>query len=277
MHAAWNFLLKRAGGSQVALAQSKLVEAVLFAPVFVYFAARTLPATGVVVLLVGVASTGVLANYMSLAAAYRHGDLSFVYPIARGAALAMLPAFGWVFLGERLTVTSAIAIVVIVAGIIVLQLPALTREGLRTLAGALRAPATRYALLAALTTAGYTIWDKHAIRQMDAFAYMYLYTAVVAVLWGGWTWRHTPAEERRATWQAHRVAIIAIGALNMGSYFLTLLALRTDASSLVIGLRQLSIVFGVLLGAWLLGERLSRPRVLGVGLIAAGCLLIAFA
>ncbi|MBC7896262.1 MAG: EamA family transporter, partial [Cytophagaceae bacterium] len=108
-------------------------------------------------------------------------------------------------------------------------------------------------------------------------AYMYLYTAVVAVLWGGWTWRHTAVEERRATWQAHRGAIVAIGALNMGSYFLTLLALRTDASSLVIGLRQLSIVFGVLLGAWLLGERLSRPRVLGVGLIAAGCLLIAFA
>ncbi|MBC7893770.1 MAG: hypothetical protein H7066_00060, partial [Cytophagaceae bacterium] len=131
MHAAWNFLLKRAGGSQVALAQSKLVEAVLFAPLFVYFAARTLPPAGVVVLLVGVASTGVLANYMSLAAAYRHGDLSFVYPIARGAALAMLPAFGWIFLGERLTVTSALAIVVIVAGIVVLQLPALTRDGLR--------------------------------------------------------------------------------------------------------------------------------------------------
>ena len=277
MHATWNFLLKRAGGSNVAIVLSKIVEAVIFAPVFFIWYADSLPAPAVVLLLTGFAATGVLASYAALGGAYRHGDLSFVYPIARGAALVVLPILGALAFGERLTAPSLLALALIVAGILTLQLRDMTLRAVRDLGSALRSPATRYALLAAVITAVYTIWDKRAIRQMEPFAYMYLYTLLVAVAWSAWTWKRVEATERRAVWRAHPGAIVAIGLLNTGSYLLTLIALQRDVSSLVIGLRQVSIVFGVALGASLLGERLSPPRAVGVTLIAVGCVGIALA
>lgn len=275
MHAAWNFLLKRAGGSQVAVAQSKLVEGFVFLPLFLLWSAPRLPSPGVVLWLSGIAATGVMATYLALAGAYRHGDLSFVYPVSRGAALALLPPLGALTFGERLSPGGAIALVLIVGGIVALQLERLSLDAVRSLGSALGRPATRYALVAAVTTAAYTIWDKYAIRRMEPFAYMYTYTVIVALAYGAWVRRRVPAEERASTWQQHRWAIVGIGVLNTLSYLLTLIALRDDTSSLVIGLRQLSIVFGVLLGAALLGERLTPPRVVGVAMIGIGCVTIA--
>ncbi|MGQ0647278.1 MAG: EamA family transporter [Gemmatimonadaceae bacterium] len=275
MHATWNFLLKRSGGSQVVVGLSKIAEALVYAPVFLIWFAGSLPAPTVTFMYAGIAATGVLLNYLALARAYRLGDLSFVYPISRGGALAFLPVIGAVTLGERITLPAGLALGGIVAGILVLQLQELSAAALGSLGRSLTTRATGYALLAALTAALYTIWDKLAIREMSPFAYMYLYTALVAVVYGTWVMRRVTPEERREVWRSHGRAIVGIGVLNTASYLLTLLALRQDTSSLVIGLRQLSIVFGVLLGVRLLRERLSTPRLVGVSLIAAGCLGVA--
>lgn len=275
LHAGWNLLLKRAGGSQLVVAMSKVAEAIVFAPVFFLTARDGLPPATRVVFLVGIAATGVLGNYVALAAAYRRSDLSLVYPVSRGAALVFLPLLGAITLGERLGVVALSALVLIVAGIVVLQLPALNVAALRSLARSMRQPAIGFAVLAAFLTATYTVWDKYALREMPPFAYMYLYTVVVAAAYSGWLLRYAPLEERRTTWQAHRGAILGIGVMNMVSYGLTLVALRQGTSSLVIGLRQLSIVAGVLLGWLILKESISWPRRIGVAMIATGCVLIA--
>lgn len=275
LHAGWNLLLKRAGGNQMVVAWSKVAEAVLFAPLFLALFADGLPGAWRTLVLTGVAATGVLGNYMALAAAYRRADLGLVYPVSRGTALVFLPLLGALALGERLGPQAILGLVTIVGGIAVLQLAALTRTAASALLRHVRQPAIGFAVLAALLTATYTIWDKVAIREMDPFAYMYLYTVVVAVAYLAWARRAVPAPERRKAWATHRGSIVAIGVMNTASYYLTLLALRTDVSSLVIGLRQLSIVVGVLLGWWLLREPLTPPRILGVGLIATGCVLVA--
>ncbi|MBL8958407.1 MAG: EamA family transporter [Gemmatimonadetes bacterium] len=275
LHAGWNLLLKRAGGSQLVVALSKVAEALVFAPFFLWTAADGLPPWPRVALLVGVAATGVLGNYIALAAAYRRSDLSLVYPVSRGAALVFLPVLGALFLGERLGARSVAALALIIAGIVVLQLPALDRRAWRTLTAAMRQPAIGYAVLAAFLTATYTVWDKVALREMAPFAYMYLYTVVVAAAYGGWVVRHVATADRQATWRAHRGAIVGIGVMNMLSYGLTLLALQQGTSSLVIGLRQLSIVAGVFLGWVVLRERITWPRRIGVAMIATGCVLIA--
>jgi drug/metabolite transporter (DMT)-like permease len=275
LHAGWNLLLKRAGGSQLVVALSKVAEAVVFAPFFLVTSRHGLPPLPRVALLVGVAATGVLGNYIALAAAYRRSDLSIVYPVSRGAALVFLPLLGALFLGERLGREAIAALALIVAGIVVLQLPALTGDATRRLAMALRQPAIGYAVLAAFLAATYTVWDKVALREMSPFAYIYLYTVVVAAAYGGWVVRNVSTEDRQTAWREHRVAIIGIAVMNMVSYGLTLLALRQGTSSLVIGLRQLSIVAGVFLGWVVLKETIGWPRRIGVAMIATGCVLIA--
>ena len=275
-HAYWNFLLKRAGGTRAFIALAKSCEAIVFLPVFAVVAWR-LPAgtLATVAPLAAVATALVLASYATLGAAYQLGDLSFAYPIARGAALVLLPPLGWLAFGERIGPFGLGAVGLIVLGVLAMQLPELTTRGLGALGGRLRGAPTAVALLMALLLALNTLWDKFSIRTVPLFTYFYLYTAATAACYLAWSMHGDGTRVLRGAWKAHRWSVVAVGVLNTVSYGLALIALRTGGSTYVIGLRQLSIVGGVWLGARVLGERLDAPRRLGVALLVAGCALMA--
>ena len=83
--------------------------------------AASLPLLGVAL---GLVSGTVEAGYfILLSAAYRRGDLSVVYPIARGTAPLLAVAIGVVLLGERLGIGGSIGVVLLLAGFLVLQRP----------------------------------------------------------------------------------------------------------------------------------------------------------
>ena len=273
-HAYWNFLLKRAGGTQLFVGLSKVGEVVMFAPVFLVLVAPHVRQYDGLLFLALVGATFVLANYVCLAWAYSHGDLSFVYPVARGSILLFLPILAFVTVGERVSLVGALAMGLIVCGIIALQLRALQWRELASLGSHLRSPATMFALLAAFSAACYTIWDKRAVQRVPAFAYIYLYTAITAIAYVAFIWRRYPRDQIAAEWRLNRSAIVQVGFFNITSYLLVLFALRTGTSSYVIALRQLSIAVGVALGALLLREHISWPKRLGVGLIVVGCIIV---
>ncbi len=277
LHAGWNFLLKRAGGTQEVVALSKVAEVTLLAPVFLIGFAASLPSLRETMWWTGVAAAGVAANYIALARAYRHGDLSFVYPSARGAILVCLPIAGWIMLGEHLSVLGGVGLSAIVSGIIALNLDGIGREALRRVGRALGGKTTLYASFSGFIAAVFTIWDKRAIGRLAPFAYMYLYTFIVAAGFAAWLVAYAPREVVRRTWRDHARSIVAIGLMNTASYLLVLLALRTGVTSYVLGMRQLSIAGGVALGWRYLHEPLTRGRVVGVGLILAGCLMLSVA
>ena len=275
-HAWWNYLLKRAGGSHVFVGLSKASEAAVFLPVFLATLWFTPPVpVGGVALYVGVGTVMVLASYAALAAAYKHGDLSFAYPIARGGALLFLPALGWLVFRERVGPLGWLAIAAIVSGVLTMQLPALRRGAWRELGAHLTGPATLFALLLAFLLAAGTIVDKIAVRTVPLFAYFYGYTAGAGVCYLAWAGRTYGVEALRAEWSAHGRSAVAVGVLNTASYGLALVALRTGGSTYVVGLRQISIAVGVLFGVKLLGETLSTPRRIGVSMVVAGSLLMA--
>ena len=277
-HAYWNFLLKRAGGTRPFIALAKTCEALVFLPPFLVIAWQ-LPA-GVfraVAPFALVATVLVLASYATLGAAYKLGDLSFAYPIARGAALVFLPPLGWLAFGERIGTIGACAVMLIVAGVLVMQLPQLTPAGVRALGGRLIGAPSAVALLMAFILAVSTLWDKLAIGSVPLFVYFYAYTALTGACYLVWSLRSDGAPALRLAWTEHRTSVVVVGVLNMVSYGLALVALRSGASTYVIGLRQLSIVVGVWLGVRVLGERMDLPRKVGVSLLVAGCGLMAVA
>ena len=273
-HAYWNFLLKRSGGTQLFVGLSKVGEVVMFAPIFLVVVAPNIAHYDGLIGLSVVGAAFVLINYVCLAWAYSHGDLSFVYPIARGSILLFLPVLAYATIGERVSGLGLGALGLIVGGILALQLPALDWRSLATLGGRLRNPATVFALLAALAAACYTLWDKRAVQRVPAFAYIYVYTFLTAAAYAAFIWRRHPRTEIAGHWRTHWGAILQVGFFNITSYLLVLIALRTGTSSYVIALRQLSIAVGVLLGAWLLREHISTPMRVGVMLIVAGCVLV---
>jgi drug/metabolite transporter (DMT)-like permease len=267
-HAYWNFLLKRTGGSQTVVALSKLVEAALFLPLLAF---GLTPGTEQVfnLWMLPVVGAGlVLLNYVLLAAAYSRGDLSVIYPVVRGGMLGFLPPLAYITIGERLTPLGWAAIGAILVGIYFLQF--WNRSTLR----ALFSPAIVFALAAGLVAAGYTIWDKRAVQIMSPATYFGAYTVILGVAYGLLLIPSFHSRAAHAIWSREWANIVQIGLFNSGSYLLTLAALRDDGASHVLAVRQLSIAIGALMGWRWLGESLPGHRVVGVVLIACGCILM---
>ena len=276
-HAYWNFLLKRAGGAATFIALSKAAEVICFAPVFVWLATRTHQWSLGVAGLMAVGAALVLLNYGALGRAYAAGDLSFVYPISRAGILLFLPALGFVVFRERLTIVGWISVACIVVGIALLQVPAFTIDAIRSSIARLNGKTVAYSLAAAFSAAVYTVWDKRAVQTLAPFVYFYGYTLLVAVLYVVFVWRRERSAEIARVWQMHRSSIVQVGIFNTVTYLLVLFALRSGTSSYVIALRQLSIVWGALLGYFVLGESLPAPKRVGLATLVAGCVLVAFA
>jgi drug/metabolite transporter (DMT)-like permease len=275
LHACWNLLLRRAGGSHIVAAMCIVAEAViLLPPALVVFYSSGTPLPGMFLPAVVVAAVLALANYVALIAAYARADLSLVYPVARGGVFLFLPLLGFLVFGERLGAPGWLALAMIVVGIMLLPLARLDRASFLDLGRHLRERWMVFALLAAAATAAYTVWDKYAIGFIDTFLYFAAYTVLLG-LWFTLVLVRASRAEVRAEWRKHRVSIAIAGVFIASSYLLVLVVLRDGISTQVLAVRQLSIPIGVLLGWQFLRESLSPPRVIGSALITGGCVLAA--
>ncbi|MEO7358921.1 MAG: EamA family transporter [Gemmatimonadaceae bacterium] len=274
-HAWWNFLLKRAGGSQIFVGLSKTSEVVLLSPIIVWMMlAHPAPLHGVWTLVV-VGAVLVLLNYAALAKAYSRGHLSIVYPVSRGGVLFVLPVLGYLVFGERPGVAGASGMLLIVCGILVLTLRDFQWKALQAFGSRLATPATGFALAAAGFAALYTIWDKRAVNTMPVFHYFFFYTCIVAVVYMVALRIRYTSVQIAAEWRANHRSIISVGALNSTTYLMVLVALRSSSSSAVIAVRQLSIAWSVALGVAVLREPLRAPTLVGSLMILVGCGLTA--
>lgn len=284
LHLAWNVRLKTAGDPLRAATIGMLAGSVAIVPMG--FAAWwiqgrvALPASG---LALGLASGVVEAAYfIFLAAAYRRGDLSVVYPLARGTAPLLAVFIGVVLLGERLGVAGSLGVIALLAGFLVLQRPWRAISVARSGGAGARKAAADSAILFALATgvmiATYTAIDRVGTREINPFPYAGILTvtcAVVLVAWvafvaGGDLLRFGPAASRRA----------AIGGLlTLAAYMCILVALSVAPLSGVAPLRESATVFAAAWGAVRMGEASGRSeatRRIGASvLIVGGALLLA--
>ncbi len=297
LHLAWNVRLKTAGDPLRAATIGMLAASVGIVPVgFAVWWVQgrvTLPIDGIAL---GVASGVVEAAYfILLSAAYRRGDLSVVYPVARGTAPLLAVVIGVVVLGERLGVAGSIGVVLLLAGFLVLQRPwraiALARSGgggaggsagaRATAVGARKAAADSailFALAAGVMIATYTAIDRVGTRLIDVVVYaaiLWATCSVVLVLWvafvaGGDLLRYGPEAARRA----------AVGGwLTLVAYMCILVALSVAPLSGVAPLRESATVFAAAWGSVRLGEASDRSeaarRIGASALIVGGALLLA--
>ncbi|MCB0280775.1 MAG: EamA family transporter, partial [Calditrichaeota bacterium] len=224
-HAYWNYLIKRSSNKHIFTALSKLAETTLFAIPAVYFLLHTEFQPNFL-LLISVAALITSFNYYFLSQAYQHGDLSLVYPLSRSSIL-FLPVLAYFTIGETIDLTGFVAIVLIVLAVLIIHLRSLSRSGLQSLFHQLHNKGTVFALLAALTVAGYTLWDKIAIRSMQPFLYFYLYTVLITIVYSSFTILFFRRSEIKSEWQRNKSAIIQVGFFNSFTYILVLIALTT--------------------------------------------------
>ena len=268
-HAAWNALAKRAQDQLVFLWSSVGIASVVLAPVGLFrLPAGGLPADAVPFV---VATILVHAVYfVALGRAYRHGDFSRVYPIARGLGVALVPLIALVAFDEWLSPLGTLGVVLVVAGIIGLG---------RTLppAGAPTAPGrgTVWALLTGVTIATYSLVDKAGVGRLDPVPYIALMGLGISTLLAPAVLARRAALARE--WKANWPTILLAASMNLTSYLLVLFAFRLSKVAYVVAARELSILFSAFIGTLWLGEGRLGPRLAGALVVLAGVVCVALA
>jgi drug/metabolite transporter (DMT)-like permease len=274
-HAYWNLLLKRSGASHTIVGLSKIVEALAMVPLLIAATAGDRGALAASWVWPVVGAALVLLNYLLLTRAYAAADFSLVYPVSRGAMLVFLPPLAFVAIGERIDGRGAAAVSVILVGLIAAHWSA--PSGPDHTEPARSGHGIGFALLAALAASGYTLWDKQAVQRLSPLTYFAAYTILVGAAYGVVLRRSEGRGRMLSTLRERWPVIVQVALGNSASYLLALMALRTGNATYVIAGRQLSIVIGGFLGAYVLDEAISRTRACGIALILGGCVLLAWA
>lgn len=283
-HASWNLFGKSVSPSGAFFWHSTFWGGLLSLPVLLWYwdvlSLFTVDIWWLIVL------TGLFqALYLStLAAAYRYGDMSVVYPMARSSPLIIL-LVGALFLGtaDQITFLAVLGIVLIVGGCVILPMRymrSFNRSNYINLA-------TLFALLAALSTAGYSLVDDRATRQIRELPQLVIGSGEVALLfvilqaWSALIWLSIgvfcQSKERQlmSTLFANWRSTMAAGALILATYALVVWAMAyTDDVSYVVAFRQISIPIGVVLGWLFLKESMHGPKIIGTGIILLGLFLV---
>jgi uncharacterized membrane protein len=293
LHVAWNVLLKTAGEPLRAAAVGMATAAAVLCPIALaawFLTGR--PAVPSSTLTLAVASGALEAVYFAfLAAAYRRGDLSLVYPLARGTAPLIAVAIGVLILGETLSPTGSVGVVCLLIGIVAIQRPwQYLREAGREHGGA-----AGYAMLCGVTIAAYSAVDSVGVRGTAVWIYAGLIWAWMTVfLWGYvWVYRWRAATRLAASTGGGSIEIeapdepvefsrrrAAIGGLfTLAAYFLILAAYSVAPLTAVAPLRESAIVLASGWGALRLREAAdARDAVRRIGaavLVVLGAVLLA--
>jgi drug/metabolite transporter (DMT)-like permease len=274
-HASWNLMLKRAGDPEVFAWVMLVVGSILLAPVglaLLWYNSMDFP--GLWFLLASVVLH--VFYFMLLARGYAIGDLSLVYPVARGMGPMLVPVLAVILLGEIVETMAMVGIAAIVGGIYTISWWGNFHQVLRSPLLFLKSAGMRYAVLTGLTIAVYSIVDKEGVGHIQPLLYIYFMFIGTVVLLAPYILANKGMETVKAEWRANAVPITVSGLLAFAAYGLVLTAFSLSRVSYVAPAREVGIVIGVLMGIFLLKEPFGRGRLLGSGLIVGGLVLIAF-
>jgi drug/metabolite transporter (DMT)-like permease len=274
LHAAWNFAAKRVrhGGATFVWAYYT-AAAVLLLPALVITLLVTDARPHWNWLLAAVVTAVLHVSYgIVLQRGYDVGDLSVVYPVARGTGPLLSVLFAVLLLHERPGPIGLAGAALIVTGVLTISSGGPRRA---------KAPAVRagvsYGVATGALIAAYTLWDAYSVTTLAVPPVIYfaggslLQSAMLTpkVLRG--------KEQLRLLWKENRREVLIVGSLSPVAYLMVLFAMRLAPVSLVAPAREVSIVLSGL-AAWLvLGEAGAQRRLVGSAVVLAGIVAIALA
>jgi drug/metabolite transporter (DMT)-like permease len=268
-HAGWNVLAKTAGGGATFVWLFSVAAVVIWAPVLVVALAvdpGRIDAAGLGLM----AGSGALhaLYFVLLQRGYREGDLSLVYPLARGTGPLLSTIAAIVVFSERPSALALAGGAIIVAAVLSLA------AGAHARAGAARR-AVGFALLTGVAIAAYTLWDKQAVgpHGLSPVVYYWGTNVAEAALLTPFVLHRRPGLRR--TWRAYRPQALGVAVLSPLAYILVLFALARAPVSYVAPARELSILVGAVLGTTVLAEGDTRRRLLAAAAICAGIAALA--
>jgi len=270
LHATWNFLSKRAGGDTAFVWLFSVIATLIYLPLAIAIVIIQKPQLGAPEL-TALAMTCLLhiMYYLFLNWGYQVGDLSLVYPIARGAGPLLASVGAIIILSERPSLLAVGGMLLISAGIVIL-----TGGSSSNHHGSVRMGII-YGLLTAVAIGAYTLQDKQVVGfyLVPPLILTWASNLVRAVVLAPHALRHWNRVE--FNWQKYKREAFSVAVLDSLSYILFLIALSTGSVTQLSPLRQTSILIGAFLGTRLLSEEGGRRRMVAALVMMMGVVVLA--
>ena len=264
LHALWNALVKGAGDRVITLGMIALGH-VAFSLIFIGF----VPFPDRAAWPYMIASIMIHWVYFYLLnIAYRLGDLSFIYPVARGFAPVLVALGAFLFVGEVLSVQAWLGIMLVSIGIMLLA------------KGSFSTDLSRNALFAALAIGGtvvsYTLVDGIGVRSsgttLGYVGWLFM-SKILIVLY------LFPTRMDRLRAQSAKTLLIGFmgGVVSGTAYALVLYAKTLAPLGIVSALRETSVIFAAMIGVLWFGEGPKARRLLSGAIVGGGIVCIGLA
>ena len=270
VHATWNLLIKRSGGGPVFLWMFTTLASVVLVPssiLLLVIRPDKLTLLGVVF----IAGTTLLHlfYFLALQRGYRSGDLSLVYPLARGLGPTLATLGAMIFLGERPSGLALVGLLLVVLGTVLLAYRGRDATGRDPRAGIV------YGVITGVLIATYTVWDKFAVSDLnvpplvlESFACCGISLMLTPHALARWV-------EVKSVWRKNRTEVIGVAILAPLSYILVLTAMSFTPLSYVAPTREISILFAAMLGTRFLGEGQATRRMIAAASMVCGVIALA--
>jgi drug/metabolite transporter (DMT)-like permease len=259
LHAGWNVALAGARSTQASTAGLLLWGVALLAVPAIVTAGVSSDA----IPYIAASAVLELAYFVLLARAYHSGEVSVVYPIARGSAPVVVLVFGAIALKEDVAGGAVVGVLAVAFGVLLIGLGAFRFRFATESALPLRD--VWFGLAIGAVIASYTLVDSEGVERADPIAYLALVVLPCAIVY--------PFVAKTRPDVGVRTALTA--AATFGAFLMVLAAFRLAPAAPVAAVRESSVVIAALLAAVVLHERVDRWRLAGAVAVAAGVAAIA--
>jgi len=211
-----------------------------------------------------------LAYYLVLQRGYSKGDLSLVYPLARGTGPLLSCMAAIVFFQEQPGILAIIGIFLVVYSVFTLAGGARLFEGTNPKGSW----AIRYGIVTGVIIASYTLWDKQAVSRLLIPPILLDWSTSVArtILLSPYALHNW--KEVKYQWRMNKGCAFGVGVLNPLSYILVLTALIFTPVSYVAPAREVSILIGTVMGTHILAEPHAKRRIVSSIFMITGVVLL---
>jgi drug/metabolite transporter (DMT)-like permease len=270
LHAGWNYLAKTIPGGPVFVWLMACCATVLMTPVIVgwyWFYDFDCSWLRILALLL----TGILhfVYFIVLQRGYELADLSVVYPLARGSGPVFTTLGAWLFLRENIEMHSLLGLLLIIIGVLLIAgIGQSSKDPDKLRLG------VYFGIVTGLLIGTYTVFDGYAVLHLAISPILVEYFShPMRVVFLG-PMAHRRWQDVKKVWGANYWKIIFVSAVSPFAFIIVLYAMRHAPVHIVAPAREMSIVFGVLLGARFLTEENFRIRLAGALLIVAGVFIL---
>ena len=261
-HASWSAIIKKSRNSLAIMAFTSIIEIIVFLPL-VFFV--PFPTVSIWYFLIATTVLHGLYRY-SVIVSYNYGDLSFVYPIARGGSSLLIAIISIIFLKNSINFFGFLGIMIICLGLFLISFSSKIK---------FNKPAFFLALSTAIFITTYTLIDGIGVRASEnAFSYIFWLIAL-----NGFPILIISIFSKNGLRKKETYSIkagIAAGIFATLSYALVVWSMQFIEIAYVSGIREVSIVFATIIGMLFLSEKYASKRIIPSILIALGIATVYF-